>query len=106
MVDQSLSTGWQVLPSVFIWTPLTHNSIFSQNGMEENNVVYPGEENVTVTLSPGDIDCQSVTDNSCNAIITEEIDYVISVKLTNDFGSSMPDTKLFNCKFSLFKCFT
>ena len=101
MVDKSLSTGWQVsLCSVFSWTQLTHICKFTQNGMGDENLIYPQEEDAIVKLTPGNLDCQGVTDNSCNATINEETDYTVSLTLTNNIGSSNPVTRSFNCELS------
>ena len=72
---------------------------FIQYGEREEGVVYPGEENVVLGLSPGGAICpkQSITDPSCTTVITSDWNnYVISLILSNDVGASPPVTADFD----------
>ena len=73
-------------------------TLVTQAGQRETNVLYPGEELATVTITPGDI-CHNGTGSSCNTTINEETTYTVSVTLKNDVGSSMPVNTAFNCEF-------
>ena len=62
-----------------------------QYGSEAYNVEYPGEVDVNVGLSPGDIFCSYVTveNSSCTVNITEDREYSIVISMENSVGTTV-----------------
>ena len=72
--------------------------MYIQNGSREDGVVYPGEENATVSLTPGGTVCSDMTVTSCTAVIMKDDIYTASLTISNDVGSSAPVTQTFDCE--------
>ena len=75
-----------------------------QYGDEEENVVYPAIQSVSVTTALEGIACSDVTAEDtiilCYVIITEDGDYSVTVRVTNSVGSSQSVPYMFDCEFN------
>ena len=61
--------------------------------------MYPLVDEVSVTLSPGDITCSDVRieDTTCTVSITADGDYTVTLSIRNAVGSTMASYK-FDCE--------
>ena len=66
---------------------------------QEPGVVYPGEDEVSVELDPGDIACLMNEDStSCTATIEIDAVYQVTITQTNRGGATVDNLNL-DCKF-------
>ena len=74
-----------------------------QYGAEEEGVVYPGRESVSVELDPEVTGCSDVStdDTSCTATVTSNANYSVSLTVTNDLDSTMAQ-RTFDCEFHVY----
>ena len=71
-------------------------------GPQEPGVVYPGEDEVSVKLDPGDIVCLMNEDStSCTATIETDAVYQVTITQTNKVGATVDNLTL-NCKFCMY----
>ena len=65
----------------------------------EAGVVYPGDVEVSVELSPGPTICSDVSDNSCTVKVPRGV-YNITLNQTNEVGSTLDRLDLIDCEHS------
>ena len=64
--------------------------------------MYPGEDEVSVELDPGDIACLMNEDStSCTAIIERDAVYQVTITQTNRVGATVDNLTL-DCKFCMY----
>ena len=80
-----------------------------QVGPQEPGVVYPGEDEVSVELDPGDIACLMNEDStSCTAMIERDAVYQVTITQTNGVGTTTNNSLSFNsmfCTCSFYVCY-
>ena len=65
-------------------------------------MVYPGEDEVSVELDPGDIPCLINEDStSCTATIERDAVYQVTITQTNGVGATVDNLTL-DCKFCMY----